>query len=130
MKKSSKRRMSHLRNGKQLAANTDRVEVMFSRKSPLKIFFLFFSVYLLFSVVYVVFDQHQIAPSNTCPLCSLKKSLSSAISQFPVITEVDLNKIYTFWIEKIFYFEGSASYPNLSYRGPPAPAIHFKYTSS
>ncbi len=96
---------------------------MFPRKYLPKIFLLFFTVYLLFSVVYVAFDPHQIASSNTCPLCSLKKSLSSAISQFSAITEVDLNKIYTFWIEKKFYFEGSAFYPNLSYRGPPQSGI-------
>jgi hypothetical protein len=96
---------------------------MFPRKYLPKIFFLFFAAYLLFSIVYVAFDPHLMAPSNTCPLCSLKKTLSSGISQFPVIAEVDLNKIYTFWIEKIFYFEGSAFYPNLSYRGPPLTAI-------
>jgi hypothetical protein len=96
---------------------------MFPRKYLPKIFFLFFTVYLLFSVVYVAFDPHQIVSSNTCSLCSLKKSLSSAISQFPVITEVDLNRVYTFWIEKIFYFEMLASYPNLSYRGPPHSGI-------
>lgn len=108
---------------KIVSANTDRVEVMFPRKGLLKIFLLFFTAYLLFSVVYVAFDPHQIASSNTCPLCSLKKSLSSATDQFPVITEVDLDKIYTFWIEKKFYSEGSAFYPNLSYRGPPHTGI-------
>ncbi len=119
MKKSFKWHTYHRRNEKILSSSTDRVKVMLPRKSLLKIFFLFFTAYLLFSVVYVAFDPHQIAFSNTCPLCSLKKSLSSAISQFPVITEIDLNKIYAFWIEKIFCFEGSAFYPNLSYRGPP-----------
>jgi hypothetical protein len=88
-----------------------------------KAFFLFFTAYLLFSVVYVAFDRHQIASSNTCPLCSLKKSLSSAISQFPVITEVDLNKINSYWIEKIICSERVTFHPNISYRGPPHRGI-------
>jgi hypothetical protein len=96
---------------------------MLPRKRLLKVFFLLFTVYLSFSVIYVAFDQHWGAPSRTCALCSFNKSLSSAINQVPVITEVDLNKIFIFWSEKKFYFEGLTFYPNLSYRGPPHSGI-------
>jgi hypothetical protein len=96
---------------------------MFLKKDLLKIFILFFTACLLFSVVYVAFDQHLIAPSKTCTLCSFNKSLSSAINLFPVIIEIDLNNIYIFWIDKIIYFEGLTFYPNISYRGPPHRGI-------
>jgi hypothetical protein len=89
-----------------------------------KIVLLFFTGYLLFSAVFVAFDQHPLVSSKTCSLCFLKKSLYAAINPFPIPDESDPTKIDILGIdEKVFYFQGLASYPFSLYRGPPLLGI-------
>lgn len=119
MKKLINRLSPHRRTKKIFSMHLDRYAAMLSGKNLAKIFFLFFTLYLLFSVAYASFDRHWAAPSNTCAICSFNQSLLSAISQIPIIIHFDLDQSFLPWIEEIAFFKEEAFYPLKSNRGPP-----------
>jgi hypothetical protein len=96
---------------------------MLLAKGLRKTFLLVLSFYLLSSVVLVYFDQHPIAPSQTCTLCFLKKSLSSAINQSPVLQETDRFNVNQFAISEGSHLEGLDCFSCKPYRGPPFPSL-------
>jgi hypothetical protein len=92
---------------------------MCPKKGASKTLLLFFSGYLLVSMVLVSFDQHPIPASKTCNLCFMKKSLCSAINQLSIPDETDLTNPDLFSMNEGFCLEGLSLYPFKSYRGPP-----------
>lgn len=86
-----------------------------------RLFFLIFATYILCSVLAVAFDHDRAVPSATCALCFMNASLSAAVSETPVVPEIDLRKEYLSLAEEIYCFDGSATSPVASYRGPPLP---------
>lgn len=88
-----------------------------------KIFFLFFSAYLICSVLLVAFDHHPLtANTKTCTLCQLKKTLYSSDNRFPFFSQNDIIKVDIFRFEEPpVLFEGFVFYPCNTFRGPPFP---------
>jgi len=93
---------------------------MTSIKKPL---LLFFSAYVLFSVLAIALDPDRVTPSRTCAICFLNNSLSSSLNQVHVLPTIDLTRQYEVLIEKTCSFTCSVVFTDTPYRGPPRPDI-------
>jgi hypothetical protein len=95
--------------------------MMTLQKKPAKLYLLFFTAYLLFSIVVVVYDYHDPAQSASCSLCSMRTSLSSTIGQAALVPPVDDHPSWARPLEGAVPLRKTTRTSNLSYRGPPDP---------
>jgi hypothetical protein len=80
---------------------------------------LFFALYLPFSIVVVSYDYHDPSHSKTCPLCLMRSSLSSSVTQASFVPQIDDHPFSLVPPERREPFLSAVFTPGVPYRGPP-----------
>jgi hypothetical protein len=86
---------------------------------------VFFAAYVLFSAVAVAYDHHDQVQSTTCPICFMRSSLSSAVTQTGFAPHIDNHPLRITSVERIGVFWNKVCTFAVCYRGPPLPQDSF-----
>ncbi len=86
---------------------------------------LFFALYLLLSMIAVAYDYHDPSQNNTCPLCFMRSSLSSAAGQASFVPQIDGHPLCLILVERTKPFWSTVFTSGVPYRGPPSPEGSF-----
>ncbi|OPY67604.1 MAG: hypothetical protein A4E57_02196 [Syntrophorhabdaceae bacterium PtaU1.Bin034] len=84
-----------------------------------KLLLLVFSAYLLSAIV-IAFDYHDVSLRSICPICFMRGSLCSAVSQATFAPQLDLQVLYLNLAEVMQGVGLGILTSGICYRGPPA----------